>query len=333
MLIGMPLPHRCRAALATLLIMTSVSSFALGARADDGPVDRHATRITREFLRRLRRAEGRFLWSGQTDLPDAEYVHDQTGKSPAILGLDFMSTPRSMGGDRSNTQTAIDWTLKRGGIVTFQWHWSSPIAPKDKGKAFYTGQSGIDIEAVLRDPASADYQALLRDIDDVAAELKAMQDAGVSVLFRPLHEAQGRWFWWGEKGPEPCRRLYRLIFDRITQVHHVHNVLWVWNVYPASQGKGDPAAWYPGNDCVDIVATDYLQSKADYDALRALTQGKKPAAIAETMNPPDPAEMLRQGANWLYWVMWAKRDWNKSSLDDLKKAIQQPQSRNLAEYP
>ncbi|MDR3688321.1 MAG: glycosyl hydrolase [Fimbriimonas sp.] len=288
------------------------------------PADRHADRCVRELLVRLRNESGHHMFSGQTDLGDAEWVERQTGKAPVILALDFMSTPKSMGGDTSNTSVAIDWSRKRNGIVAYQWHWSSPTGAKDRNKGFYTNSTTFDLASVLANRKSSDYAAMLADIDDIAAQIQKLRDANVPVLFRPLHEAQGGWFWWGSKGPKACVELYKLIFHRMTGVHRLHNIAWVWNVYPASQNKGNPDDWYPGNDLVDVVATDYLQGKRDYDDLVRLTGGKKLVAIAETMNPPSAQQCFADGAPWAYWVTWARRDWNKNSVTDVVAAMKDP---------
>lgn len=288
------------------------------------PADRHADRCVRDLLVRLRSESGRRMFSGQTDLGDAEWVEKQTGNAPAILALDFMSTPKSVQGDTKNTQVAIDWCHKRKGIVAYQWHWVSPTGAKEQGKGFYTGSTTFDLATVLANPSSPDYAAMLTDIDDVAAQIQKLRDANVPILFRPLHEAQGGWFWWGSKGAKPCVDLYRLIFHRMTEVHHLHNIAWVWNVYPASQNKGNPAEWCPGNNLVDVVATDYLQGKQDYDDLVKLTGGQKLVAIAETMNPPNAQKCIAEGAPWAYWVTWARRDWNKNSASDVIAAMKDP---------
>lgn len=266
--------------------------------------------------------------SGQTDFPDAQWVEKTTGRAPVILALDFMRAPARMGGEKDNLDKAVLWA-KRGGIVAFQWHWVSPTGTDDKGQGFYTKSTKFDLAHTLDHPDSADYKEMLKDIDDVASQLATLQKAGVPVLFRPLHEAQGTWFWWGAKGAEPCKRLYKLIFDRMTKKHGVHNLLWVWNVYPASEKKGDPATWYPGNSLVDVLATDYLDRPADYKALSDLCGGTKLLAVAETMNPPKPRASIDAGATWAYWVTWARRDWNAKSEADVAAAMRDPLTLTL----
>ena len=90
---------------------------------------------------------------------------------------------------------------------------------------------------------------MIRDIDAIAVELTKLRDAHVPVLWRPLHEAEGGWFWWGAQGPKNYVRLYRLLYDRLTKVHKLDNLIWVYT----SGGKPE---WYPGDDVVDIIGAD-----------------------------------------------------------------------------
>lgn len=79
-------------------------------------------------------------------------------------------------------------------------------------------------------------------------ELLKLQKAGVPVLWRPLHEAEGKWFWWGAKGPEACKKLWALVYDRLTKHHKVNNLIWTWNSVASD--------WYPGPSTVDVLSTD-----------------------------------------------------------------------------
>lgn len=140
---------------------------------------------------------------------------------------------------------------RSGGIVTICWHWFAPTQATGP-KSFYTDQTTFDPAPAL-DLAHAHHALLLRDIDAVAAQLLRLQQAGVPVLWRPLHEAEGGWFWWGRRGGDVYRRLWRLVYERLTLHHGLRNLLWVYT----SEGNGDAShAWYPGDAMVDIIATD-----------------------------------------------------------------------------
>jgi hypothetical protein len=144
---------------------------------------------------------------------------------------------------------------------------------------------------------------MLRDIDAIAVQLKKFSAAGVPVLWRPLHEAEGQWFWWGAKGPEAFKKLWRLTFQRLTGVHKLHNLIWVYTA-------GTKMEWYPGDRYVDIVGVDsYPADSSDplsqiWDDLKKQFDGRKMMALSEFGKVPDIPKMYRLGGRWAYFVSW-----------------------------
>ncbi|WP_405785893.1 glycosyl hydrolase [Streptomyces sp. NBC_00138] len=273
--------------------------------------DPRATPQARSLMSYLTSQYGRNLLSGQQDSASEQAVEGITGRAPAIEGLDLMDYSPSRverGTNSQEIENALAWNA-RGGIVSLVWHWNAPTdlidqPGKEWWRGFYTDATTFDVAAALADPTSADYQLLLRDIDAIAVQLGRLQDAGVPVLWRPLHEAEGGWFWWGAKGAGPAKALYRLMYDRLTNVHHLHNLIWVWN-------SVDPA-WYPGDDVVDIVSADSYPAAGDhgpvaltYDRLLSLGNDTKPAALAEVGSVPDPELTRAYQADWSYFVTWS----------------------------
>ncbi|MGM7719705.1 glycosyl hydrolase [Metabacillus sp. Hm71] len=278
-------------------------------------INPNATKETKALLSYLVDQFGEKILSGQQDYPstrpgDLNYIYQTTGKYPAILGLDFIDNSPSRverGASADETPVAIDW-WKKGGIVTFTWHWNAPKDLIDEPgnewwSGFYTRATTFDVEYALNNPDSDDYQLLLRDIDVISAELKKLQDAGVPVLWRPLHEAEGGWFWWGAKGPEPAKELWRLMYDRMTNVHGLNNLIWVWNSIDEE--------WYPGDDYVDIVSFDsypgahnYGPMSSQYEALVKLSSNKKIVAMAENGPIPDPDLLPLYHANYSWFNTW-----------------------------
>jgi hypothetical protein len=249
--------------------------------------------------------------SGQTDLADMDKVKQLTGRYPAILAFDFMEYTNG----RIDTQATINWAKTNKGIVAFQWHWYCP-----RGGNY---AANCDFQPDLTNPSSKLYQ----DIDLVMRELKKMGDAGVPVLFRPLHEANNNYMWWAKKGSGAYKQLWHLIYQR-AQLAGVHNVLWVFNGMASGQGTG-MAEWYPGDSEVDVVSSDYFQSQSDYNTLKAIGNGNKILAIAETMNQLNPAN----AAPWNYSVVWASRDWNSTSANDWKIAMANSQTISIDQLP
>ncbi|WP_052737732.1 glycosyl hydrolase [Bacillus sp. SA1-12] len=278
-------------------------------------INLNASKETRALFSYLVDQFGEKILSGQQDYPstrpgDLNYIYQTTGKYPAILGLDFIDNSPSReerGASADETPVAIDW-WKKGGIVTFTWHWNAPKDLIDEPgnewwSGFYTRATTFDVEYALNNPDSEDYQLLLRDIDVISAELKKLKDAGVPVLWRPLHEAEGGWFWWGAKGPEPAKELWRLMYDRMTNVHGLNNLIWVWNSIDEE--------WYPGDDFVDIVSFDsypgahnYGSMSSQYEALVELSSNKKVVAMAENGPIPDPDLLQLHHVNYSWFNTW-----------------------------
>ncbi|KAI1111152.1 carbohydrate-binding module family 35 [Nemania sp. NC0429] len=251
---------------------------------------------------------GKKILSGQQDATWANWVTQQVGKTPAVLGVDLIEYSPSRV-EHGSTSTAVEDAIAhaaKGGIVTVVWHWNAPTGLYDTAeqpwwRGFYTEATDFDIAAALGDTSNANYTLIIRDIDAIAVQLKRLQDADVPVLFRPLHEAEGGWFWWGAKGPEPAKALWRLIYDRWTNVHGINNLVWVWNSVAAD--------WYPGDDVADVLSTDVYSTgngpmSAQYNSLIDLGKDTKLIAAAEVGSVPLPALLKAYEAHWAWFCTW-----------------------------
>jgi mannan endo-1,4-beta-mannosidase len=187
------------------------------------------------------------------------------------------------------------------------WHWNAPTnllnTPNQEWwRGFYTHATTFDIAATLANPNSTAYAMVLRDIDAIAVQLKKFSSNNIPVLWRPLHESEGGWFWWGAKGPEPFKQLWRLLYQRLTTYHGLHNLIWVLT-------SEDPA-WYPGDDVVDVLGVDgYPTDPSDaltgrWQALLARFNGNKLLALTEFGGVPDIEKMQRFGVWWSWFAPW-----------------------------
>ncbi len=277
--------------------------------------DRLAGREARALLKFLAGIYGRKTLAGQQDFSDIEYVKSVCGRDPAVACLDFMDYSPSRvehGADpKGLVEKAVGWA-KENGIVSMCWHWNAPADLIDReGKewwaGFYTEATTFDLESALRDPAGERYRLLIRDMDVIARELVKFQEAGVPVLWRPLHEAEGGWFWWGARGPRPFVQLWRIMFRRFTEHHGLHNLLWVYS--PPSGGASD-RRWYPGGSYVDIVGVDHYTDPSSsmsglWESLRKTYGGRKLLALAECGAPPLPDKMRSYQVRWAYFSVWS----------------------------
>jgi mannan endo-1,4-beta-mannosidase len=275
-------------------------------------IDPAASRNARELMRYLTSSYRRAVISGQQGRAEADHMAAMTGRAPAILGLDLMDYSPSRvehGASSDAIEQAIAWWRDEGGIVTLSWHWNAPSGLLDSGdwpwwKGFYSEATTFDLGKAMSDRASAERRLLVRDIDAIATQLQRLEDAGVPVLWRPIHEASGRWFWWGDHGPARYLALWRLLYDRLVNHHRLHNLIWVWN--------GQHGAWYPGDAYVDVAAEDIYGDKRDYGpmegeylAATGYAGMKKLVALSETGTLPDPERLRASRARWSWFMLWS----------------------------
>jgi mannan endo-1,4-beta-mannosidase len=209
-------------------------------------------------------------------------------------------------------EKAIEWNGLRG-IVTFAWHWNAPKdlidqPGKEWWRGFYTDATTFDVSKAMNDNSSEEYTLILRDIDAIAVQLKRLKDANVPVLWRPLHEAEGTWFWWGAKGPEPCKWLWELVYDRLTNYHELNNLIWVWT----SSASSAALDWYPGDEYVDIIGADvylpagtYSSNFIMFDNLVDIFEGKKIITLSENGPIPDAESLFEERAAWSWFCTWS----------------------------
>jgi mannan endo-1,4-beta-mannosidase len=308
-------------------------------------VDKKATPEARRLMTTLVGQYGKKVFSGQQNQSDVAYIQKNTGLVSAIVSVDLMdySPSRVAHGARpQGTTEQMIVAARAGQMLSVMWHWNAPKDLLDKRykndrgqeidaswyKGFYTNATTFDVAKALANPQSEDYKLLLSDIDVIATELKKLQDARIPVLWRPLHEAEGGWFWWGAKGPEAFKKLWRLLYDRLTNHHNLHHLIWVYT----AGGKQD---WYPGDSVVDIVGTDAYPSDGSdpltgiWETLLAQFNGKKLLALTEFGGVPDVERMQKFGVRWSYFVSWGgDLGPKKVSTEELKRLYSQKAVRN-----
>jgi mannan endo-1,4-beta-mannosidase len=291
--------------------------------------DRQLSPNTRRLLHYLSDQYGKYTISGQMDTAWTENnsmdmiarVYADTGRYPAIKGFDFIGLPQSWAGyGRNQVDEAIEWwdgknrmdgaspaakllpdRPKIHGIVTFCWHWRT-----GSKSDFYTNNTDfrIPMSNGKLDIASAAGQTIKSDLDKVAALLQLLKDEDIPVLWRPLHEASGGWFWWGASGPAACIALWEYMYDYLTNTKRLDNLIWVWN--------GQNAAWYPNPGTVDIVGYDvysgaknYLSQEVKFGETQVMPpERNRMVALTENGAIPDPDNCKADNAMWLWFLTW-----------------------------
>jgi len=278
----------------------------------------------------------------QTEL---KYIADASGKNVVLVGFDFLHTT-GMNSDeqwyQGNAHASVEmakYVWSKGGIPQFNWHWKDPM---QEVEAFYTESSGnkpfttfsitkaYDLTTKKWKTDSDEYKAIMKDMGIVADSLLVIQEAGAAVLWRPLHEAAGKWFWWGTDGAEACVALYRLMFDFFVNTKGLHNLIWVWTTDEAA----DALDWYPGDEYVDVVGRDYYYYPREanhsslvgsFETVKDIFGGKKIIALSENGSVPYPDEMKADGAGWSWFMPWygdyAMASWANDNTAETWKTV------------
>lgn len=299
------------------------------------PVNKNASQKAKELLQYLCDTAGKGIITGQhtqtNPMEEVAYIKEHTGKMPKLRGFELLAYSPNINYDdasepclteiyenRGTLETALKWAKESGGIVTFSFHWYSPVGGRDK--SFYAEHTDFDASRILVE-GTKEREAFYHDMDVIAEELKKFEKADIPILWRPFHESDGTWFWWGAKGPEVARELYKLMYDYYTNVHQINNLLWVWNCR-LKEG-------YPGDEYVDVISVDiYLPEYAptdysqEYGALVEATTKNKVAALAEIGYLPDIKMLEESRTPWAYYMTWSKEfciGEKYNSVDNLKK--------------
>lgn len=236
-------------------------------------------------------------------------LRNETGELPAVVGFDFiLSSPSLI--KAGGISRVVDWAVEEAGdgaIITFCWHWNPPeqYVTGEYWQGFRTENTNIDLDAVMSGEDKAGYELLLRDMDVIAGQLCILQKEGIPVIWRPLHEASGGWFWWGNCRPESYKKLYRLMYERFTEKWELNNLIWLWN--------GMDREWYPGDDVVDLIGEDIYTQCHNYSphaeqfkqAQEQYTDTFKMVVLSETGVVPDPRRALSEGALWGFFCLWS----------------------------
>ena len=241
------------------------------------------------------------------------------GKYPAVRTFDFIYDSMSFCKNRpsaKDVRLAIDWS-NEGGLVVYDWHWYAPYNECE----FYTEKTSFTLSNAVTDEdlalldiseiqdmynngtISIEALMIIHDIDNISALMKRMEEENVTVMWRPLHEASGGWFWWGASGVDAYKWLWKLMYERMTNYHTLDNLIWVWN--------GQDADWYPGDEYCDIVAIDIYNDAYDYgtspstlEEIAGWAENGKLVTMSECATMPDSDMIIRDHAYWLWFAVW-----------------------------
>jgi mannan endo-1,4-beta-mannosidase len=304
------------------------------------PVNPNATVPTKQLYTKLYNLYGKKALSGVVanidwNTREAENVYKWTGKYPVINVFDFINIHASkdvnpQGWLDYSDMTAVNNWYNAGGVVGMMWHWQV----KANNGTNLTCSPGTKASETSFDPSkvyvegTTENKQAIHDLDQVAGYLKTMQKRGIPIIWRPLHEAAGNtyefegggaWFWWGAKGAEVYKKLWRWMYDRLVNFHQLNNLIWVWN---SQMGDGE---WYPGDDVVDIVGRDNYAALM-YPLMKEFKQlqeeyPNKMITLAECGNGDEVhislwSKIWAQGSRWSWFMTWYDAAFNEGNSEE-----------------
>jgi len=237
-------------------------------------------------------------------------AHRVSGHYPALFGQDFGFSYPGYWDGINYRQRIIDEAIKRydeGFIITLMWHavpptQDEPVTFRESIQSDLTDEEWND----LITPGTLINERWKSQVDVIAWFLKQLRFADVPVLWRPYHEMNGGWFWWGKKGGDDgYKKLWRMMYDRFVNFHGLNNLIWVYNTNEFKEGVDPHETHYPGDDVVDIIATDvYTEgfNQVNYDQILELA-GDKPIALGEVGQVPS-LEKIKEQPRWAWFMQW-----------------------------
>lgn len=209
-------------------------------------------------------------------------VHDVTGSVSGIFGIDSLALFGSEAGGtdaKSALENSINYSKKaaeNGAIVTLSAHMPNFTSAKikDNGDGTYDffdcnfneskDLSGDSLKKIL--PGGEKNKVFTAYLDTIATYANKLQESNIPVIFRPLHENTGGWFWWGTGNTaESYKSLYAYTREYL-ESKGVHNMLYVYSPNGPMETEEEYMSRYPGDAYVDILAFDYYNDFNTYPA-------------------------------------------------------------------
>jgi len=197
-------------------------------------------------------------WTGDEDRSDVKSV---TGSHPAVIGVDFSGLsgrPDSLiEKEKKALRKNITNTYNRGGITTVSWHFANPVTPTD----FYWKDSVSAPAVKMIIPGGSHhekYKSILHGIATFALSVKGNDGKLVPMIFRPFHELDGDWFWWGRSHctPDEIKTLWKFTVSYLRDSLQVHNFIYAFSPDNSFTSEASYLERYPGDKWVDIVGVD-----------------------------------------------------------------------------
>jgi len=332
----------CRSLLCAALVLFCSTAWPAEPA---NPKSNAATRALLNYFHELsNRTEGKRILSGQfsnfgngANLRIMERVHETAGHWPALIGVDYADFPRGSLTTKIPNQVAINY-WKEGGLVTVMAHMYNPANPKGGGLR----DKGVNLADLLKEGTDT-HKRWMEELDLAADGLLDLNQAGVVVLWRPFHEMNGGWFWWGAQDFDTFIQVWKHMFRYFSETKGLDNLLWV---YGPNHGQ-NTARYYAGNSYVDIVGLDAYTDFIDPEHIKGYKEVAalpKPFGFTEfgphgSQNPPGDYDYRRfiEGIEknfpkTCFFMSWNGK-WSLATNQFTRELLESPSILNREDLP
>lgn len=233
-------------------------------------IDEHASPETRALHARLHELTGMRTLFGHQDDPAYDSIRDTVGKAPGVVGFDLGGIEALAGHNLDGVAfpAMIRWVREAhaaGSLVTLSWHSVNPLTHGGYGD----NRAPLSAASVL--PGGRVHEKFVKWLDNVAMLIEQLTDASgrlIPLIFRPFHEHNGDWFWWGlgdgssdsDTPPDDFVALWQFTLEYIRDVSGLHNLIWALSPDRSRIALDDFEAGYlrgyPGDSFVDVLGVD-----------------------------------------------------------------------------
>ncbi len=281
--------------------------------ADDGKdkirqhaVDKNMTDETAELLYNIHHLQKQGMMIGQHNGAWMEERKDLnshffklSGRQPAMVCYDFMFITNRRNKENSwhrvkehEIRANIIAANRAGLYQTMCWHYNDPYI----GKTFYVkdlpeeyGQNSF--RSILKGGVNHEvYKKDLRKVAEFSLSIKDDSGKLIPFIFRPFHEFDGEWFWWGApyNTPDEFKEVWRFTVEYLRDSLNVHNIIYAFSPDIRFESKEDYLVRYPGDEYTDIIGfDDYEDFKYDQKRTqKAKDRIKIVAEIGKEKNKP-----------------------------------------------
>lgn len=200
-------------------------------------------------------------------------VKDVVNEFPAVVAYDIGGIERGLGtvwleGTSDRIKEAAIYAHSLGCAISISWHTRNPVYPElDQKNRNSTGQVinvGNTVEQLFNDPtAMKRYVTWLDIVSEFFLSLKDAQGNLIPILFRPFHECNGNWFWWGvgHCTDDEYKNLYRFTYEYLVKSRKINNLLWIYNTDRVSSEE-QYLSRFPGASIIDFFSLDFYDSSS-----------------------------------------------------------------------